>query len=67
MGKTMTDQEFSLLKNKIQLTERYNRYLNRLYEEQTGQKFHPSGPMCASEMVQTIELVKEELAEARGL
>lgn len=67
MGKNMTDQEFQDLKNKIQVSERYNRHLNRLYQEQTGQKYIPAGPMCAVDMINAILSVKEDLTEARGL
>lgn len=67
MGKQMTDQEFKALQNKIRVSERYNRYLQGLYWEQTGQKYAPPGPMCASDLIEAVEAVKEDLAEARGL
>ena len=41
MEKHMTDQEFSLLRNKIAVAEDYVRDLQTLHMGQTGRKYHP--------------------------
>jgi hypothetical protein len=67
MGKTMTDQEFETLKNKIQVAESYTRHLQELYRSQTGVRHHPSGPMPAVLLVETAEIIAEDMQEARGI
>jgi hypothetical protein len=41
MGKTMTDQEFETLKNKIAVTVSYLEQLQTLHMGQTGRQYHP--------------------------
>jgi hypothetical protein len=55
------------LKNKIQVSERYVRYLQGQYLTQTGVLHHPSGPLPALDLIEAVEHIKEDLAEARGL
>jgi len=67
MGKQMTDQEFDLLKNKIQVAESYTRHLQDQYRSQTGTQFFPSGPLRVGVLIDTAEVIAEDMQEARGI
>lgn len=64
---TMTDREFQTLKNKIQVAGQYVRRLQDHYQSQTGVRYLPPSPLPAADMVETVEQITEDLAEARGL
>ena len=67
MGKVMTDQEFEVLKNKIQVAESYTRHLQDQYRSQTGIRFIPSGPLPVGVLIDTAEVIAEDMQEARGI
>jgi hypothetical protein len=61
MEKHITDQEFQLLKNKIQLAESYIRDLQTVHLSLTGKQHIPTGPMSHREMWETAEQLIEDL------